>query len=229
MSGARAAAMGKIQAIIDGHTFTIENPDLIDEDLQLDNAASVQSNKDLLEEQRLLQAKLKTEADIQRLEEARRKASSQAVKDDLDAEVKLIKAERLRAEQEEKEELENSTPSDLAKDKISESLAAARDQVDKTVQRVHGVGKEAWDGLSNVATPGSIFLPVSILIIFFLLLLPVNGHTRIEWLWLALTGNAHLSGEKSGGSADFNDGTQGGGADFGLVYTPSFTGPSEVF
>lgn len=231
MSEARAGAMGKIQAMIDGHSFTIDNPDLITEDMQLDQAASVQSNKELLEEQRLLQAKLKTESDIQRLEEAKRKASSQKVKDDIAAEVALIKSEKLKAEQEEKEQLENSTPTDVAKDKVADAFNAGKKKVKKQVDRVSQVGKEAWDGLGNVATPGSIFLPVSVLIIFFLLLLPVNGHTRIEWLWLALTGNAHID---IGGSADFGNtpqqSVQGGGADFGTSLPVSrFTGPSEVF
>ena len=230
MSEARAGAMGKIQAMIDGHSFTIDNPDLISEDIQLDQAASVVSNKELLEEQRLLQAKLKTEADVQRLEEAKRKASSQAVKDDLDNEIALIKKEKLQAEQEEKERLENQTPADVAKDKTSQAVKAAKKTVDDTVSRVAKTGKEAWDGIARVATPGSIFLPVSVLIVLWLLLLPVNGHTRIEWLWLALTGNAQLV---SGGGADFNNSSQnttqqGGGADFSAPIT-TFTGPSEVF
>ncbi len=231
MSEARNALMGKIQATIDGHTFTIDNPDLIDSDIELDQAATVQSNKELLEDQRLIQAKLKTEADIQRLEEAKRKASSQTVRDDIAAEVALIKSERLKAEEEERQAEENITPGEFVKDKFGE----ARTTVEDATNRAIGLGKEAWDGLGNVATPGSIFLPVSILIVFFLLILPVNGHTRIEWLWLALTGGAKID---PGAGADFGStpSTPGGGADFGS--TPAavntglitrFTGPSEVF
>ncbi len=226
MSEARAGSMGKIQAVIDGHAFTIDNPSLITDEMELDQAASVQSNQDLLEEQRLVQARLKTEADIQRLEEAKRKATSQTVKDDLAAEVALIKSERLKAEEEEEE----TTPSDLVKSKLGEAKSTIEDATNRAI----GLGKEGWNGLGNVATPGSIFLPVSVLIVFFLLLLPVNGHTRIEWLWLALTGNAQID---QGAGADFNTGSTGGegSANFGTTSAPVnasrvlFTGPSEVF
>ena len=126
------------------------------------------------------------------------------------------------------------TAEQAIQEKFSTTASNVKQQIDTGIQRATDVGKEAWDGLGNVATPGSIFLPVSVLIIFFLLLLPVNGHTRIEWLWLTLTGNAHLTGASTGGSSDFNTGgVQGGSADFGnaafVPPAPTFTGPSEVF
>ena len=72
--------------------------------------------------------------------------------------------------------------------------------------------------------------------IFWLLLLPVNGHTRIEWLWLALTGNAHIKGENADNIGEFghptiqtNPNNFGAGAsgNFGVIYGGgySFTGP----
>ena len=234
MSSARRNSMNKIQAVIDGHAFTIENPDLLTEDEQLDAAVQVTSNQELLEEQRLAQARLKTEADIQRLEEAKRKASSQAVREELENEAKLIRLERLRAEEEEKERQEQMTPEQLAQERVRSVVTGVQKQVDHTVKRVTEVGKDAVDGLARVSTPGSIFLPVSVLVVFFLLLLPVNGRTRFEWLWLTLTGNAQLTGAVQGGGADFGNTTaQGGGADFGttsfVTTTRIFTGPSEVF
>lgn len=48
--------------------------------------------------------------------------------------------------------------------------------------------------LEGVPIPGGLAVPLVILIILFLLLLPVNGHTRIMWLWLALTNNAEIGG-----------------------------------
>lgn len=238
MSGRRAELMGKIQAVIDGHTFTIDNPDLLSEEDALDAAAGVQSSQEQLEEQRVLQAKIKTEADLQRLEEAKRRATSQAAKEKLEEEAELIKREKAKAEEEKKQEQEAITSAEQARTKIKAAIDDTKGRVDATVNRVGEVSRDAWDSLGNVARPGSIFLPVSLLLVFFFLLIPVNGHTRIEWLWLALTGQAHLTGESTGGSAtggssDFG-GPAGGSSDFGTpaVYvvstSPTFTGPSEV-
>lgn len=46
--------------------------------------------------------------------------------------------------------------------------------------------------IESLPTPGGILLPLGVLFIFFMLLLPVNGHTRLMWLWLAVTGNAEI-------------------------------------
>jgi hypothetical protein len=54
--------------------------------------------------------------------------------------------------------------------------------------------------LAGLPTPGSIVLPLVVLLVFFALLLPVNGHTRATWLWLVLTGNAHMVGGIETGS-----------------------------
>lgn len=48
--------------------------------------------------------------------------------------------------------------------------------------------------LESVPIPGGIGVPLAILFALFLLLLPVNGHTRIMWLWLAITGQAQVGG-----------------------------------
>lgn len=48
--------------------------------------------------------------------------------------------------------------------------------------------------LEGIPIPGGIGVPLGILFILFLLLLPVNGHTRIMWLWLAITGQAQIGG-----------------------------------
>lgn len=46
--------------------------------------------------------------------------------------------------------------------------------------------------LANVPTPGGIWVPFWILVFLFLILFPVNGHTRMMWFWLVLTNNAQL-------------------------------------
>lgn len=74
-----------------------------------------------------------------------------------------------------------------------------------TVNAASGIVRGTQLGLASLPTPGSILLPLGILLVFFFLLLPVNGHTRLVWLWLVLTGNAEIqqqsgSTSNSGGS-----------------------------
>jgi hypothetical protein len=54
--------------------------------------------------------------------------------------------------------------------------------------------------LEKASTPGSILLPVLIVIILFLLVIPVNGYPRLAWLWFVITGNASLTGTGGGAS-----------------------------
>lgn len=183
MSSARDSAMSKIQASIDGYSFEIDRDtfeSLTDEEVQLDEAASVQSSKDVIEAERAKQAAIKTDADVQRLEDAKRKASSNAVKAEIDEEIQRIKLAKIQQEEEER----NRTVTDIAADQI--------EQGQRAVDRGLEIARETWDGVGRVAIPGSIFLPIAVLLIFFFLIIPVNGHTRIEWLILALTGNAQI-------------------------------------
>lgn len=66
-----------------------------------------------------------------------------------------------------------------------------------------------WQGTTNrlgsLPAPGTIIFPLAVLLVFFFLLIPVNGHTRFVWLWLVFSGNAEIQ----------NDNTGGGGGDFG--------------
>ena len=55
------------------------------------------------------------------------------------------------------------------------------------------VGNATKGGLEALPTPGSIAIPLILLLVFFFLLIPINGHTRFVWLWLVLSGNAEIS------------------------------------
>lgn len=58
-----------------------------------------------------------------------------------------------------------------------------------------GVSKATARALRQIGsfpTPGGLLTPLVILFILFMILLPVNGHTRLMWLWLAITGNAEI-------------------------------------
>ncbi len=91
--------------------------------------------------------------------------------------------------------------------------ASANNVVDKTGQ----VWRGATARLGSIPTPGSIILPLVALLVFFFMLIPVNGHTRFVWLWLVLTGNADITG--GGASGNFGNTAGGASGDFG---TPSY-------
>jgi hypothetical protein len=59
---------------------------------------------------------------------------------------------------------------------------------------VQNVASDTAATLERASTPGSILLPVLILIVLFLAVMPVNGYPRLAWLWFVVTGNASLTG-----------------------------------
>ena len=73
-----------------------------------------------------------------------------------------------------------------------------------TVQAAQGIVRGTGVAIGSLPTPGSLILPLAILLVFFFLLLPVNGHTRLVWLWLVLTGNAEI---QQGGSSSSTSST----------------------
>lgn len=46
--------------------------------------------------------------------------------------------------------------------------------------------------LAAIPTPGDIWTPFFILLILFLIIIPVKGHSRLYWLWLVIVGHAHI-------------------------------------
>lgn len=61
--------------------------------------------------------------------------------------------------------------------------------------------------VGGVPTPGGIWVPFWILIFFYLVLIPGNGHTRLYWFWLTIIGSAVLSGTINGTRSDAGAGT----------------------
>ena len=105
------------------------------------------------------------------------KRAVDAARDDRrDREQQRLQAEKLEQQQEQQEQ-----------SRLEQALAQIRGNIGKV-----------WDGtkgkLESLPTPGSLLFPLIILLVFFLLLIPVNGHTRLVWIWLVLTGNAEISG-----------------------------------
>ena len=101
-----------------------------------------------------------------------------------------------------------------------EVIQGARDQVTRTQQTVTRSANEVGAAIGSVPIPGSLLLPMSILLLFFFALIPINGHTRLMWLWLVLSGNAHLSGENlsHGGAETGVPFPTSGGAETGVPF-----------
>lgn len=100
--------------------------------------------------------------------------------------------------------------------------------VDRTVNEVVGAGQAlatgTYNGLSNAPIPGGIGVPLVILLVLFIVLLPVNGHTRLMWLWLSLTGQAEIGGPLT--PPTITPGGFGGGS--GGSFASSSTGSPSV-
>ena len=164
-----------------------------------------------IQAEKLKQQEIRTEKDILRLEEAKRLAKSDAVKAKIAEEIRQAKIRQ--------EELK------LAKAHQTETFKTVKDvhgiastigsdiktNVDGTVNRVSKTVDDVNKNLESVSTPGSIWLPISTLLIFFFLLLPVNGMTRAQWLYQTLIGNAQIGGAATN-PQPANTSTTGGGS-----------------
>lgn len=54
-------------------------------------------------------------------------------------------------------------------------------------------GKRLNTRLGRVPTPGGMWVPIVIVLVLWLAIIPVNGHTRMKWLWMVYMGDAALS------------------------------------
>ena len=84
---------------------------------------------------------------------------------------------------------------------IDEAIAKRQEEKDvfqqnanATVDAVQRIARNTGVTIEKIPSPGSVMLPLLVLLIFVFLLLPVNGHTRLVWLWLVVTGNASTGG-----------------------------------
>ena len=83
-------------------------------------------------------------------------------------------AERLREEQRKEEQRKRTLLG------IAESVAG----------NVRESGGKVSGRLAQVPTPGSLWFPLALLLIFFFILITYGGNTRLQWAWLVLTNNA---------------------------------------
>lgn len=114
----------------------------------------------------------------------------QAEKDIEKAQEKLLgkeEADRLKAEKE-------------AEERQAAIVQAAKGAYESSKQVV----KSADVSLGKLPTPGQVVFPLIILLVLFLIIVQVAGHSRLEWLWMVITGQAFVSGDPS----QFQGGTQ---------------------
>ncbi len=72
-------------------------------------------------------------------------------------------------------------------------------QLQETGRATQQVLNSTKNGLSGVKMPGGLTFPLLTLIVLFMLLVRVNGHTRLGWLWLVVTGDAAIEAGTGGG------------------------------
>ena len=156
-----------------------------EEDIQLEEAIAKLSPVEELKAQRE-QEKL----DIQRLKEEERQA----------ARLEELKERAKNGDDKAKKELEIAQREQAKKviTGTADAFKNVQDQAFKTAEKAQNVASDAWVSVGRIATPGSIWLPIAVLFIFFLLIIPINGYSRFQWLWLAVFGNAKIDGGGSG-------------------------------
>lgn len=71
--------------------------------------------------------------------------------------------------------------------------SAVEERTDAAALRLRQVVNYGKFRLEGLSMPGGLFLPITLLFVFFLALLPIGGHTRLGWLWEVMTGNAALN------------------------------------
>ena len=98
--------------------------------------------------------------------------------------------------------------------------AARREQADQAAREATliGIAEKALQSgkskasaagvkIGNAPTPGSLGVPLAILIVFFFILITYNGNTRFQWLWLVLTNNAYVTPSSQSSSSSSSSST----------------------
>jgi Flp pilus assembly protein TadB len=73
-----------------------------------------------------------------------------------------------------------------------QAVQGVSDNATRFVDSLRATAGKLSASVSGVPIPGDLLLPLSILLLFFFALVVINGHTRLSWLWLVLSGNASI-------------------------------------
>ena len=188
MLSARDEQMAKIMA-------NMEDEQTLATQARQDQELEGLSPQDKLIAEKLKQQELRSQVEIERLERAKNLAKSDAVKSRIQDE---IEAAKVRKEQDRVDRETQAKTIQTAKDVsgiASTVYNDAKNQVDGVVNRASEFGLGVNATLEGVSVPGSIWLPITVLLLFFFLLLPVNGKTRAEWLFQTILGRAQIKPE----------------------------------
>jgi hypothetical protein len=131
----------------------------------------------------------------------------QAVPQDADTgRASIREMERTQVEQAQQRR-DESTAAQAAR----QAVQSVSDTSTRFIDSLRATAGKVSASVGAVPIPGDLITPLSILLIFFFALVVINGHTRLSWLWLVLSGNASI--------------TTGGGGSFAPVTTTGQTTP----
>lgn len=146
-------------------------------------------------EQELATSDLKTQDQVDALEKAAKSAKSKQIKDKLRERAKAEKERIALEEKQKKEQALTLTKTQQAYGIVANAGQSFNDAATRQWNKVVNLGKNATDTIAQVTTPGGMMLPITLLLLFFFIILPINGKTRINWLFLAMTGQAQIGGQ----------------------------------
>ncbi len=93
---------------------------------------------------------------------------------------------------------------EAAKVKAEEQAKANRPMTvraaEATIDNAKRIARKADMSVGSLPMPGSIAVPLILLLLLFFVLIQVAGNSRLAWLWLVLTGNAQVAGGSSSSS-----------------------------
>lgn len=130
-----------------------------------------------------------TDADKETPEQKKAREEQEKIEEAQDELLGKEEAEALREEERQREERE----------KTLIGLA------DKALQASKGAASSAGTRIGNLPTPGNLGFPLTLLILFFFILITYAGRSRLQWIGLVLTNNAYVTtsvqGNGTGGGA----------------------------
>lgn len=79
------------------------------------------------------------------------------------------------------------------------ALEQAQKNVQDTINKANTIVNPVKNWIASQPTPGGIFTLIIIIVFFIWAIVPVNGtHTRLELLWLTITGKTHFPDSGTG-------------------------------
>jgi hypothetical protein len=135
------------------------------------------------------------------------KQETQAVPEDDDTtRASIREMERTQIEQAQQRRDESA-----AAQAARQAVQSVSDTSTRFIDSLRATAGKVSASVGAMPIPGDLITPLAILLIFFFALVVINGHTRLSWLWLVLSGNASI--------------TTGGGGSFAPVTTTGQTTP----